>query len=125
MHCFVVLEARFEMDAVGPHVDVALGRQIALAPQRMIVLPDLLQAADRRRRQPCGILAEQGRKRIGKVAARDALQIEDRQQCLDRLRAPGIGRQDRRAEAHAAGIVGRRPAVAHTRLAHRQRTDAG
>ena len=32
--------------------------------------------------------------------------------------SPGVGRQDGRREADAAGIVCRRGAVAHTRLAH-------
>src|SRR5436309_11426655 len=53
-----VLEAGFEMDAVGPDVDVALRRQIALLPGGVLVEPAVLQAADGRCRQPGSILAE-------------------------------------------------------------------
>jgi hypothetical protein len=44
---------------------------------------------------------------------------------LDRLRAAQVGRQDRRREADAGGIVGAGLAVAHTRLADADRADAG
>jgi hypothetical protein len=57
-----------------------------------------------------------------KVTSRDALQIKDRQQCLDRLRPAHVGRQDRRREPEAVGIGGVRLAVAHTRLADGNRT---
>jgi hypothetical protein len=70
-----VFEPRLEMDAVGPDVDITLRREVALLPLGVIVLPSLLQAADRRRRKPGGILAEQRRQRVGKIAGRDALEI--------------------------------------------------
>src|ERR1700676_1922778 len=41
-----VFQACFEMDAVGPDVDVALRRQIALLPRGVLVEPAILQAAD-------------------------------------------------------------------------------
>ena len=37
------LEARFQLDAVGPHVDVTPASRIALLPRCVIVLPDILQ----------------------------------------------------------------------------------
>ncbi len=39
----VVFEAGLQVNAVRPDVDVALGREVALVPQRMIVLPAVLQ----------------------------------------------------------------------------------
>ena len=54
-----------------------------------------------------------------------AFQIEDRDQCIEALRTPGVGRQDGRGEADAPRIVGARLPVAHPRLAHRHRLDAG
>src|SRR6478752_7838058 len=45
-----ILQARFQVDAIGPDVDVALRRQITLLPLRMLVLPNLLEPANRRRR---------------------------------------------------------------------------
>jgi hypothetical protein len=76
----------------------------------------------------CGLpgwtrLAQQGRKRFGEIAGGDALQVEDRQQCRDRLRAPQVGRQDCRRNANAAGIASRSLAIAHTWLADRDRAD--
>jgi hypothetical protein len=41
-----VLRAGFEMDVVGPDVDVALGRQIALLPRGVFADPAVLKAAD-------------------------------------------------------------------------------
>src|SRR5439155_11139616 len=46
----LLLEPGLQMDAVGPAIDVALGRQIALLPARMLLGPRLLEADDGRRR---------------------------------------------------------------------------
>ncbi len=73
------------MNAIGPDVDVALRRQIALLPRGVFVEPTVLQAADGGCRQPSSILAKQRRQRLGEVAGRYPLQIKDRQQRLDRL----------------------------------------
>ena len=121
----LVLQTRLQIDAVGPDVDVALGRQVPLAPALVFVDPDVLQPRDRRGRQARSILAEQGAERLLEVAGRDALQIEDRDQRIDALRAPGVGRQDCRREADASRIVGAGLPVAHARLAHGDRPDAG
>src|SRR5437763_974854 len=61
----------------------------------------------------------------GEVAGRDTLQVKDRQQRLDRLRAAHVGRQDRRREPDAAGIAGGGFTITHTRLADGDRTDTG
>src|SRR5450631_4896001 len=97
----VVLQAGLHMDAVDPEVDVALGREIALAPARVLVRPGLLEATDRRGREPAGVLAEQGKKRLLEVAGGDALEVENRDQHFEALRAARVGRQDRRLEADA------------------------
>src|SRR4051794_9435816 len=68
-----VFEARLQMDAIGPDIDVALGRQIALLPRDVLVEPAILQATDRGGRQPGGILAEQRSQRFREVAGRDPL----------------------------------------------------
>jgi hypothetical protein len=43
-----VFEARPEMDAIGPDVDIALRRQIAPLLRGVLVEPAVLQAPDRR-----------------------------------------------------------------------------
>src|SRR5215208_1059561 len=53
-----VLKTGLQVNAVGPHVDIALGRQIALPPMLVLVEPDLLQPRDGRGRQARRILAE-------------------------------------------------------------------
>ena len=113
------------MDAVGPDVDVALCRQIALLPRGVFVEPAVLQATDGGGRQPGSILAEQRSQRLREVAGRDTLQIKDRQQRLDRFRAAHVGRQDRRREPDAVGVGGVRLTIAYTWLADGNRTDAG
>src|SRR3954451_21501120 len=40
---FGVFKTGLQVNAIGPHVDVAFGRQIALAPMLVLVEPDLLQ----------------------------------------------------------------------------------
>src|SRR6478672_2212631 len=113
------------MDAIGPDVDVALRRQIALLPRGVLVEPAVLQAADGGCRQPGSVLAEQRRQRLGEVAGRYPLQVKNRQQRLDRFRAAHVRRQDRRREPDAVGIGSVRLAIAHTRLADGDRTDTG
>jgi len=68
-----VFKTGLQVNAVGPHIDVALGRQIALPPMLVLVAPDLLQPRDGRGRQARRILAEQGGKRLLEIAGRDAL----------------------------------------------------
>src|ERR1700730_1857876 len=119
-----VFKAGLQVNAVGPHVDVALGRQIALPPMLVLVEPDLLEPRDGRGRQARRILAEQRRKRLLKIAGRDALQVKDWDQHLQAAGAPRVGRQDRGREADAPGIIGS-ATVAHARLAHADRADAG
>ena len=109
-----VLEPRLQMDAIGPDVEVALRRQIALLPRGVLVEPTILQATDGGCRQPGGILAEQRSQRLREVAGRDTLQVKDRQQRLDRLRTAHVGWQDRRREPDAVGIGGVRLAITHT-----------
>jgi hypothetical protein len=81
----LVLQTRLQVDAVGPDVDVALGRQAALAPSLVFVGPDLLQPCDGRGRQARSILAEQGGQRRREIAGRYAFQIEDRGISVSRL----------------------------------------
>src|SRR6266478_4990173 len=119
-----VFKTGLQINAVGPHVDVALGRQIALPPMLVLVEPDLLEPRDGRGRQARRILAEQRRKRLLKIAGRDALQVKDWDQHLQAAGAPRVGRQDRGREADAPGIIGS-ATVAHARLAHADRADAG
>lgn len=119
-----VFKTGLQVNAVGPHVDVALGRQIALPPMLVLVEPDLLQPRDGRGRQARRILAEQRSKRLLEIAGRDALQIKDRDQHLQAAGAPRVGRQDRGRESDAPGVIGC-TTVSHARLAHADRADAG
>jgi hypothetical protein len=63
----------------------------------------------------------EGGQRLGKIAAGDALQVEHRNEHLQALRTPRIGRQDRRGEADAIPVNA--DAVAHPRQAHLDRAD--
>src|SRR3954467_3967956 len=83
----VRFKAGLHVDAVDPEVDVTFGREIARGPPGMLVQPSLLEAGDARRGQPTGVRAKQSRERVLKVAAGDALEIKDRDQNLEALRA--------------------------------------
>src|SRR3954453_14796647 len=118
-----VLEARLDVDAIGPEVDVALGGEIALAPAGMLLRPGLLEPSHGRSREPASILTEQRDQRLLEVAGGNALEVEDRDQHLQALRPACVGRQNRRRKSDALGAFAN--TVAHTRAAHRNRTDAG
>ena len=81
----VRFEAGLHVDAVNPEVDVTFGREIALGPPGMLVRPGLLQSGDARGGQPTRIRAEQRRECVLKVAAGDALEVQDRDQNLEAL----------------------------------------
>lgn len=86
-----------QVDAVGPHVDVVGGRQIALGKRLVIGLPLGGQPRDGGRREP-GAGAEELLKCGHEVTGGQAVQIEQRQHLADLRRLPGPGRQDRRGE---------------------------
>src|ERR1700730_668362 len=71
-----LLEPGLHMDAVDPEVNVAFGREITLAPTRMLVRPGLLEPPDGRGREPAGILAEQCDQRLLEITGGDTLQVE-------------------------------------------------
>src|SRR5271156_5065175 len=77
-----LLEPGLHMDAVDPEVNVAFGREITLAPTRMLVRPGLLEPPDGRGREPASILAEQCDQRLLEITGGDALQVENRDQHL-------------------------------------------
>jgi hypothetical protein len=117
----LVLEARREIDPVGPDVDVAPGGEIAPLPAPMILLPRAHQATDRGRRQARRVRAQQRRERVPELPGGDALQVQPGQQLLDVPGAPQIGRQDGRGEADARGITG--ATIVHTRPPDLDRSD--
>src|SRR5215831_18640605 len=67
----------------------------------MFLQPSLLEPPDGRGRQPAGVLAEQRDQRFLEVAGGDALEVEDRDQHFEALRATRVGRQNRRRKANA------------------------
>src|SRR5262252_1895767 len=100
-----VFQTGLHVNAVDPEVDVAFGREIALAPARVLLGPRLLEASNGRGREPAGVLAEQCDQRVREVAGRDALEVEDRDQHLQALRPARVGRQNRRRKADALGTL--------------------
>jgi hypothetical protein len=84
----MVCHARLQVHAVGPHVDVAPGRQVARLPALVLVLPRGREPADDGGGEVRGILAEQGRQRVLEVAGRDPAQVQDRQKCIEAAGAP-------------------------------------
>ena len=80
-----VLQPGLHVDAIDPEIDVALGREIALAPARVLVRPGVLEPRDGRGREPAGVLAKQREERLLEVAGGDTLEVEDRDQHLEAL----------------------------------------
>src|SRR6266536_2615660 len=98
-----ILEPGLHMDAVDPAVDVAFGREIALAPARVLLRPGFLEAPDGGGREPGRVLAEQRNQRLLELTGGDAFEVEDRDQHVEALRSTSIGRQNRRGKANALG----------------------
>src|SRR6516162_7113302 len=89
----------------------------------MLLRPGLLEPPDGRGRQPAGVLAEQCDQGFLKVAGRQALEVEDRDQHFEAFRAARVRRQNRRRKADALRTF--TGTVTYTRAAHGDRTDAG
>src|ERR1700738_4800030 len=100
-----------------------LGREVALAPARVLFRPSLLETPYGRGRKPAGVLAKQRNERLLEVAGGDPLEVEDRDQHFEALRSARVGRQNRRGKANALRAF--TDTVAHPRAAHADRTDAG
>ncbi len=64
----VVIQPWREVDAVGPEVDKAPGREIAPLPMLHFPLPDLLEADNARGREPGRLRPKERRERLGKIA---------------------------------------------------------
>src|SRR5690349_16605665 len=88
----------------------------------MLLRPRLLEPPDGRGRQPAGVLAEQCDQGFLKVAGRQALEVEDRDQHFEAFRAARVRRQNRRRKADALRTF--TGTVTYTRAAHGDRTDA-
>src|ERR1019366_9389490 len=68
-HAFSLrLHTRLQIDAVRPDINIAPGRQIALLPELVFVLPLALQPRDHGGRKIGRVLAEQGGQDFLKVA---------------------------------------------------------
>ena len=118
----LVLQPTLEIDAIGPHVDVASGRQVAPAPALVLGLPLRLQAADYLRRQARGVLAEQRLQRLLEVPAGHATKVERRQNRIQRPRPPRETGQNGRRETDA--LSSDAGTVPDLRAPHRHRTNA-
>ena len=119
----VVLETSLHVDPIDPEIDVAFGRQVALAPARVLLRPGVLETANGGRREPTRILAEQCHQGLLEIPGGDALQVKDRDQHLQALRPARVGRQNRRGEANTIGAL--TSAVTNTGTTHGNRTNAG
>ena len=118
-----MLEPRREVDTVGPEVDVAPGREVALLPALVLPLPSLRQPPHRGGREARCVGAEQRRQGLLELPGRNALEVEPRQELLEVPGPPQVGWQDRRGEADRSRAAV--AAVADPRAAHLDRADPG
>ena len=71
-----MIQARLEIDVVGPKVDIAIGRQVAALPALQFALPDFLEAYDGVGRKTRRIRAHEPRQSVRKITRGDAFQIK-------------------------------------------------
>jgi hypothetical protein len=119
-----VLQPGREVDPIGPEIDVAPGREVALLPTRMLRLPGFGQPAHGRRRQARRLGPEQRGQRLGELPGGHTLQVEPGQELLDVAGPAQISRQDRRAEPDRL-VACSSAAVADLGSAHREGADPG
>jgi hypothetical protein len=119
----MVLEPRLDVDAIGPHVNVALGAQIAFQPALVLVSPSVLEPGYGRCGKAAGVLAQQGAERFFEVAGRNALEVQSRNQNLQALRAARVKRHDRRRKPNACILAAN--AIANPRRVYADPTNAG
>jgi hypothetical protein len=86
------------VDPVHEQVRVTAEAEQPLAKPVVMGLPLLAHAADRRRRQPRGVLTQQPFKRGAEVPGRETPEVNDRDHLPDLRRAARVRRQDPRAE---------------------------
>jgi hypothetical protein len=120
----VLPEPHPDMDAVDEQVRVAAEPEVALAEPIVVGLPLLTQPADRRGRQPGGVLAEQVLQRRPEVTRREPAQVQDRQHLGDLRRPPRVRRQDLRGEPDALARLLAGALVVHARRPNRHRARA-
>ena len=94
----IIVQARIEVDTIGPDVDVALSREVALAPRFVLVPPSRLQPRNRGRGQSISIWPHKRSQCLAEVTCRDPLQIQPGQKLFDGFGLAQIGRHQRRAE---------------------------
>jgi len=124
-HAFgLALHPGLQVDAVRPHIDIALPGEIPFLPGKIVGIPFPLEPTDHRRRQVRCIRAKQGGQRFLKVARRHAAQIQYRQKSLEARRAARPTGQDRRSEPDPRlGLAG--GAVTDLGPLNRDRANAG
>ena len=107
------------MDAIDPQVHVLFVRERPLFPAHVLGAPDLFQPPDRAGGQPGSVRPEERGEGLAEVPRGDPLEIQPRQQLLERLRAPEVRGEDRRGETDRASPV------AHPGGLDRNRADPG
>lgn len=112
-----LLQADFEVDAVGPHVDEVDLREIAVHEGGVVGLPLRRQPGDRGRGEP-GRAAEELLQGGHEVAGGQAVQVEQRQHLADLRGLAAPGRQDRRGEPLALARLGIDALVVDSRRLH-------
>jgi len=117
----VLAQAHRHVHAVDEQVRVAHEVQPPRAKARVLALPLLGQAADRRRRQAGGVLAEQALQRGPEVPGRQPAQAQDRQHVGDLRRAACVARQDPRTGLQLLAALRVDTAVIDARRPDRQR----
>ncbi len=110
----VLLEADGEVHSVHPDVDEVLVRKRLVHERALFVLPLGSQPGDHRRRQPGG-RTEELLERGHEVAARHAMQVEERQHLGDLRGLPAPRRHNRALEPHAFTRLGIDPPVVDAR----------
>jgi hypothetical protein len=114
-----ILQPGLQVHAIDPEIDVAFAREGALLPLRQVVVPPLLQPAQRGWGQPRRLGSQQSLESLGEIPRRDALEGEPGQQGRETFGTADRGGQECRMKAYP-----RPTAIPHLRHLHPDGTNA-
>lgn len=80
-----IFQAKVDMDSIHPKVNVGFLRELALGPIIDFLRPCFLQTHDRIRAQSLDRFSHEPRKRLEEISRGNALEVQERQQFIDRL----------------------------------------
>ncbi len=103
----IVFQPNFDVDAIGPDVNVLFLGKVTPAPLDVLFGPLLLESDDHVGAEAFSLLANQSLQGFSKIIGGNSFEVEPRDQLFDRLGSTKVSRQHTGRELHTIGRVWR------------------